>query len=93
MDFPKLLKYFLPIFFISYNVWWYLSDSLLAWFTKLSAAGALAIISWTLAYYVLECLLTDTVSPTGKAVLITGCDTGFGHDLAARLDRFGNLPQ
>lgn len=89
MDFPKVVKYFAPIFFILYNVWWYLSDSMLAWFTKLSAAGALAIISWTLAYYVLESLYTDTVSPTGKAVLITGCDTGFGHELAARLDRFG----
>ncbi|CAN7936952.1 unnamed protein product [Ixodes hexagonus] len=29
------------------------------------------------------------VSPAGKAVLVTGCDTGFGHSLALRLDRLG----
>ncbi|XP_043843493.1 short-chain dehydrogenase/reductase family 9C member 7-like [Dromiciops gliroides] len=29
------------------------------------------------------------IDPTGKAVLITGCDTGFGHSLALRLFHLG----
>ncbi|GAV07226.1 hypothetical protein RvY_17094-2 [Ramazzottius varieornatus] len=29
------------------------------------------------------------ISPRGKAVFITGCDTGFGHDLAVRLRQYG----
>ncbi|CAG5126705.1 unnamed protein product [Candidula unifasciata] len=29
------------------------------------------------------------VDPTGKAVFITGCDSGFGHELAERLDKMG----
>ncbi|XP_059156838.1 17-beta-hydroxysteroid dehydrogenase type 6-like [Physella acuta] len=29
------------------------------------------------------------VDPTGKAVFITGCDSGFGRELAERLDRIG----
>lgn len=31
----------------------------------------------------------NSVAPAGKAALITGCDTGFGHSLALRLDRLG----
>ncbi|XP_038059238.1 D-beta-hydroxybutyrate dehydrogenase, mitochondrial-like [Patiria miniata] len=31
----------------------------------------------------------DKISPIAKAVLITGCDTGFGHELAQRLHRLG----
>lgn len=34
-------------------------------------------------------LPNGVVSASGKAVLITGCDTGFGHSLALRLDRLG----
>ena len=29
------------------------------------------------------------IDPKGKAVFITGCDTGFGHDLALRLHDYG----
>ncbi|XP_071953166.1 D-beta-hydroxybutyrate dehydrogenase, mitochondrial-like [Antedon mediterranea] len=31
------------------------------------------------------------LSPNNKAVFITGCDTGFGHSLALRLDQLGYL--
>ncbi|XP_070561214.1 retinol dehydrogenase 7-like [Ptychodera flava] len=31
----------------------------------------------------------DRVTVNGKAVLITGCDTGFGHETAIRLDQLG----
>ncbi|GFT61038.1 estradiol 17-beta-dehydrogenase 2 [Nephila pilipes] len=33
--------------------------------------------------------LSDKIQPNGKAVLITGCDTGFGNSLAKRLDSKG----
>ena len=29
------------------------------------------------------------VDPRGRGVFISGCDTGFGHDLAVRLDKLG----
>ncbi|KAK4288505.1 hypothetical protein Pmani_038464 [Petrolisthes manimaculis] len=31
----------------------------------------------------------NNIDPKGKAVLVTGCDTGFGRKLAARLDEMG----
>ncbi|GIX77721.1 estradiol 17-beta-dehydrogenase 2 [Caerostris extrusa] len=33
--------------------------------------------------------LSDKIQPDNKAVLITGCDCGFGHQLAKRLDKGG----
>ena len=30
-----------------------------------------------------------TIDPSNKAVLITGCDTGFGHKLAVKLSTYG----
>ena len=29
------------------------------------------------------------IDPRGRGVFITGCDTGFGHDLAIKLDKLG----
>ncbi|XP_071033842.1 dehydrogenase/reductase SDR family member 9 isoform X3 [Parasteatoda tepidariorum] len=33
--------------------------------------------------------LNERIKPQGKAIFITGCDSGFGHDLAKRLDDIG----
>ncbi|XP_075531618.1 D-beta-hydroxybutyrate dehydrogenase, mitochondrial-like [Dermacentor variabilis] len=41
-------------------------------------------LSWKYAF-------VTSVSGNGKALLITGCDTGFGHRLAKRLSRDGFL--
>ncbi|XP_069987643.1 D-beta-hydroxybutyrate dehydrogenase, mitochondrial [Penaeus vannamei] len=41
----------------------------------------------TSAVYVIAAALQ--VSPEGRAVLITGCDSGFGFDLALHLDKLG----
>ncbi|XP_077518245.1 short-chain dehydrogenase/reductase family 9C member 7-like [Amblyomma americanum] len=54
-----------------------------------SAIGLCVVCFFTLGYF-LNSLLPDAgVSPAGKAVLITGCDSGFGYRLALRLDRLG----
>ncbi|KAK0058103.1 17-beta-hydroxysteroid dehydrogenase type 6 [Biomphalaria pfeifferi] len=47
---------------------------------------ALVIISVMLLWSTIP---KPRVDPANKAVFITGCDSGFGHELAVRLDRMG----
>ena len=43
-----------------------------------------------IAYKIYQYLFpTQNINPTGKYVLISGCDTGFGHGLALELDKQG----
>ncbi|XP_077988237.1 D-beta-hydroxybutyrate dehydrogenase, mitochondrial-like [Glandiceps talaboti] len=59
------------------------------WATIITCLAALAttyillrlVPSWNLAGY-------GVVNPVKKAVLITGCDSGFGHELVKKLDEF-----
>lgn len=54
--------------------------------------GSLVIIlfaSYCLSGFVWKKLFVKQLPVDGKAVLITGCDTGFGHALATRLNRDG----
>ncbi|KAK8734886.1 hypothetical protein OTU49_005712 [Cherax quadricarinatus] len=44
---------------------------------------------WLLTAAASLTLSTLTVSPSGKAVLVTGCDSGFGHAFALILDKMG----
>ncbi|KAH6934924.1 hypothetical protein HPB50_002211 [Hyalomma asiaticum] len=53
------------------------------------AIGLPVVCVFTLGYFLYSLLPDSGVSATGKAVLITGCDSGFGHRLAMRLDRLG----
>ncbi|KAK8763988.1 hypothetical protein V5799_033417 [Amblyomma americanum] len=48
-------------------------------------------LSYKLSRLVWTQVFVTKVSGAGKAVLITGCDTGFGHRLARRLSRQGFL--
>ncbi|RWS13694.1 retinol dehydrogenase 3-like protein [Dinothrombium tinctorium] len=51
-----------------------------------------AYISWQLSNFLwnkVTLIPKELVSPFGKAVMITGCDTGFGHILAKRLNKYG----
>lgn len=47
------------------------------------------ICSWVLAYFLYDLFNFRKVNPEGKAVLITGTSSGFGLELAKRLDKFG----
>ncbi|XP_042859212.1 D-beta-hydroxybutyrate dehydrogenase, mitochondrial-like [Penaeus japonicus] len=47
------------------------------------------LASWTLASATYLALASLKVLPAGKAVLITGCDSGFGYATALFLDRMG----
>lgn len=55
--------------------------------------AGLATISWFLADMITKTILNNlpknAVDGHNKAVFITGCDTGFGHELAIRLDAMG----
>ena len=44
----------------------------------------------TRIHYIYLFILTQ-ITPDNKAVLITGCDTGFGHALALHLDKLVSL--
>lgn len=46
--------------------------------------SVLVYVSYRLYRYVYP---TPSINPNGKYVLITGCDTGFGHQLAIELDK------
>lgn len=89
MNLPELFKYFVGVLFTSYFIWYIGCECSLL--THIAVLGALSIFSWTIAYYIYERANTETVSPQRRAVLITGCDSGFGLNLAQRLDQFGEF--
>ena len=47
------------------------------------------IISWFISNAIYRRICVEKVSVTNKAILITGCDTGFGNQLAKRCDKLG----
>ena len=49
------------------------------------------IFTWYLIYRLVNCIVTrlQRIDPNGRYVLISGCDTGFGHALAVKLDQQG----
>ncbi|XP_042913207.1 estradiol 17-beta-dehydrogenase 2-like, partial [Parasteatoda tepidariorum] len=53
------------------------------------ALASAALIGWLTFRFTKTKWLNDRVQPDGKAVLITGCDRGFGQALAIRLDSLG----
>ena len=58
----------------------------------LSFQGFLFFIGVVLTLYVSSCVLfrdVDVSNLEKKAVLITGCDSGFGYELAKKLDALG----
>lgn len=51
-----------------------------------------AYSSWQLTNYVwrkVDAIPKEKICPKKKAVFISGCDTGFGHELAKKLDLYG----
>ncbi|OWF35222.1 17-beta-hydroxysteroid dehydrogenase type 6-like [Mizuhopecten yessoensis] len=55
----------------------------------LYAAVFYAVLGLTAVYLLTSRSPKLCVCPTGKAVIITGCDSGFGNSLARRLDKLG----
>jgi len=47
------------------------------------------IISCNISSLISNHILVSKISPENRAVLITGCDTGFGHQLAIEIDKLG----
>ncbi|XP_054159864.1 uncharacterized protein LOC128958074, partial [Oppia nitens] len=47
------------------------------------------IISWFISGAIYRKICTEKISINNKAILITGCDTGFGHQLAIKCDKLG----
>ena len=86
----SLLQYTLIVFVLLYSSWAFFE--LGRWWTYLSVGVTLFAVSWVIAYALYDRLNRETVTePEKKAVLITGCDTGFGYELAIKLDRYGNI--
>ncbi|XP_064483254.1 retinol dehydrogenase 7-like [Ornithodoros turicata] len=54
-----------------------------------TGALGLALLATIMGRFISARLPNARVQPEGRAVLITGCDTGFGHDLSVRLDKQG----
>jgi len=97
MNVAQLVIYFWLTYVNLYFVWYFAffvrsaaPPYRIDWFTHLSVCTILTLVSWIFAHFIHDLFNRKAVDPAGKMVLITGCDTGFGHDLALRLDQFGN---
>ena len=100
-----VFQFFLPTFIILYLAHWYttfngqqqqstttsLFQQIWSWFDHFASIGLMLIISWTFAYFLYERFNNEQIdfNPGNLSVLITGCDTGFGHELAIKLDNYG----
>lgn len=83
------LSLFLMFLFLLWYLWEYLTP--LREISVIAGSVWVALcVSYKLAALVSNAFVTS-VSGDDKAVLITGCDTGFGHRLAKRLSRKGFL--
>jgi hypothetical protein len=79
------------LIFVVVNVLYYYGPlSLLSYYLPLLwNIPALIVISGLIREQVEGYLGSSKVDPEGKAILITGCDTGFGHALAKKLAKKG----
>lgn len=95
----KVLLYSSAVFLALSLLWWQLLFNgstvqqhfpVVHLFTQLCVLGGLAVVAWTGGYFIYDLLHSERVAPSAeKVVLITGCDSGFGHRLARRLDALG----
>ncbi|KAI1286956.1 Retinol dehydrogenase 7 [Halotydeus destructor] len=64
-------------------------DFVLDWLRSVGLFIVSLYLSWTFVTFYFKTYRNEIVDSTGKAVFITGCDTGFGHLLAQSLDKLG----
>lgn len=85
-----VVYYVTPVLLCLSVVCYAISETLLLQIvTQACLFGLLVLISWSVGHVFFECANQTKVDPSDKAVLITGCDTGFGHRLARKLDAYG----
>ena len=58
-------------------------------FTAICVLIVSSVISWIIANRIYNVINKERVSTKNIAVLITGCDSGFGHNLAVECDKLG----
>jgi len=88
MTFKKFVAYFGASFLPLYFLWHRFAPS---WFSNVLVIETLLLFAWIISTAVYEIFNTRRISPYKKLVLITGCDSGFGHELAKRLDSYGKF--
>ena len=59
------------------------------WLILLQLAVVGSVVATLLAYLLRWLLCKAKTDPSGKAILVTGCDSGIGHELARHLDSLG----
>ncbi|XP_074594918.1 retinol dehydrogenase 5-like [Brevipalpus obovatus] len=57
-------------------------------FSLIAAPILIVQLSW-IVVKIVQKLTSTPINPDGKAILITGCDSGFGHESALHLNQFG----
>ncbi|XP_054153370.1 retinol dehydrogenase 16-like [Oppia nitens] len=67
----------------------FINESLNHWLSIVSKTILIGIISYLLTLYIRKYRNKVFIITKGKAVLITGCDTGFGNKIALKLNRNG----
>ncbi|KFM81941.1 17-beta-hydroxysteroid dehydrogenase type 6, partial [Stegodyphus mimosarum] len=86
--FNTVVTHLVSLIFLS-CIGFYTYDYIGSLYIILAAISSFLYISFLLASFVDNALPRFRVIETNKAVFITGCDTGFGHLLARRLDSLG----
>ena len=86
MNLTKLCVYFVLVFCPLCILWYRLAP---IWLSHVLVIETLLVAAWHIASFVYQLLNSKRISPYKKLVLITGCDSGFGHELAKRLDGYG----
>jgi len=83
----RWLTFFVTVYFMFKLS--YITSPLISWFATFNG---MIIVAWYLSGFIKRKLILrqlGPLSPKGKAVFITGCDTGFGHRLAIKLNSIG----
>ncbi|XP_071033841.1 D-beta-hydroxybutyrate dehydrogenase, mitochondrial isoform X2 [Parasteatoda tepidariorum] len=83
------LLHFVCVFFVVNAFIYIIPNYLLKRIINFNYLVVCLIISYYTFEFTVRKFLNERICPKGKAVLISGCDSGFGHDLAKRLDDIG----
>ena len=80
------------VIFVSLTIGLSVGAKVKGYISEVLLTSVIFYVSWNIASWLwnrLSIIPKETIDPVSKAVFITGCDSGFGHNLAQKLADFG----